>query len=332
MFDSRVDFAETQAVKENKPIVMSAWHMSAFVLMLVHVYSGWLAGTPLPKLANKGVLCKFKCAPADLEYADWRNLYELARMLELHRLAIAASAQLEAILVSERKGIERMLIQAEAAENDDEDDEDEDKAKSEDKHQVVSSGPSGSILLKVGVQFMNGEPTKPELPCLVPSYLDLLKTLDRVPLCDCSFLPSDAKEPIYASKALLARASLFFMALFDSKGDFADTKAAKESKPIDLPTWRNSAFMLVLVHTYSGWVPGTPIPKLAEEGVMIKFKCLPADLDYSDWRNLYELARMTEMHHLAIVASEQLEKILLSERKGIKRTLSRADDGDENEQ
>ncbi|KAI9223787.1 hypothetical protein BC828DRAFT_375120 [Blastocladiella britannica] len=187
------------------------------------------------------------------------------------------------------------------------------------------------VTVKATVEFINGPfaaPIATSMPhMLVPSALGLLESLDCTTLCDCSFLPNGATEAIYASKALVARASPFFKTIFNSpssSGKFAEAKAIKENKPMDMSAWRTPAFVLMLVHVYSGWLPGAPLPKLAEEGVVAKFKCTPADLEYADWRNLYELARMLELHQFAAAANKQLVNLLLAEHEAITGKLGGA--------
>ncbi|KAI9220818.1 hypothetical protein BC828DRAFT_382596 [Blastocladiella britannica] len=133
---------------------------------------------------------------------------------------------------------------------------------------VTSKGSYGFLpALAVDVQFSAKSMTliQPIQQHLVmPAIRNLLEFLDDVNVCDCSFLPSDCTAPIHVSKVLLISASPFFRTLFASTaGDFAEAKAIKDGQPIAMPAWRTSAFVLMLLHIYSGWLPGQPLPKRA---------------------------------------------------------------------
>ncbi|KNE59730.1 hypothetical protein AMAG_05194 [Allomyces macrogynus ATCC 38327] len=90
------DWAES-APKTEDPIKFTSWHAAAVALTFIHIYSGWLPGTPLPKGALKRVR-SFSCDPTKLEYPTWRNMFELAQMLELKALTLAINRQLVALL------------------------------------------------------------------------------------------------------------------------------------------------------------------------------------------------------------------------------------------
>ncbi|ORZ32934.1 hypothetical protein BCR44DRAFT_168490 [Catenaria anguillulae PL171] len=84
-----------------------------------------------------------------------------------------------------------------------------------------------------------------------------IATIDDPNLCDCALLPKDTNaQPILVSRAVLAHASSFFAIMFHGPW----TECAGRSKHIDL-TGTAAATIANLVHSYSGWVPGEPVPR-----------------------------------------------------------------------
>ncbi|KAJ3360580.1 hypothetical protein GGF32_008323, partial [Allomyces javanicus] len=141
-------------------------------------------------------------------------------------------------------------------------------------------------------------PIDPPAPCidqtlLVPHSLGFIAFLNDPALCDCAFLAKDAPEPLYASRMMLARSSPFFRTMFS--GDWAES--AKFKDPISFTSWHAAAVALTFIHIYSGWLPGTPLPKGARKRVR-SFSCNPDTLEYPTWRNMFELAQMLELKAL----------------------------------
>ncbi|KAI9220819.1 hypothetical protein BC828DRAFT_382599 [Blastocladiella britannica] len=182
--------------------------------------------------------------------------------------------------------------------------------------------------LKVKVEFLAKPPKldQPGRPIVMPPIRNLLAFLDDESVCDCSFMPSDCANPIHASKLLLVSASPFFRTLFGSAGEFAETKAIKDGEPIPMPAWRTSSLVLMLVHVYSGWLPGQPLPKGAMSvaatgegqdqeqhvGIVTKHACDPGQLHFADWANLQELANMLEMPGLEAATMDLVAKKLIA--------------------
>ncbi|KAI9224228.1 hypothetical protein BC828DRAFT_373969 [Blastocladiella britannica] len=143
-----------------------------------------------------------------------------------------------------------------------------------------------------------------------PGFLDYL---DIQALGDCAFLICDATDPIYASKLLLARASPFFFALLSkSNTGFVETSALHANEPIKFPDWALSAFLLVLVHIYSGWLPGSNLPARAE-AYLNKHCCDPLEFDFVRWQPVYQLGRMLELDQFAVAINLVLAKKLANE-------------------
>ncbi|KAI9168525.1 hypothetical protein H9P43_007898 [Blastocladiella emersonii ATCC 22665] len=77
----------------DKPIPMPAWNPSAFAVALVHLYCGWVPGTPV----SGTVMQALHMLKVDVDVMDlyaWDNLLDLAGMLERPRLASAARDQI----------------------------------------------------------------------------------------------------------------------------------------------------------------------------------------------------------------------------------------------
>ncbi|KAJ3361293.1 hypothetical protein GGF32_007603 [Allomyces javanicus] len=72
------------------------------VLVFVHIYSGWLPGSLLPKGAQK-VVHDFECDPASLDFATWHNMLSLAQMLELKALTLGINRHLVTLLEDQFK-------------------------------------------------------------------------------------------------------------------------------------------------------------------------------------------------------------------------------------
>ncbi|KAI9152581.1 hypothetical protein H9P43_009373 [Blastocladiella emersonii ATCC 22665] len=87
------------------PIKLPAWSHDVFVLALVHLYTDWLPGTPLPE-PIKPALAALSVDLAHFELDDWRSMMKLAGMLECVDLAAAARSKAIALIDKEFKAIE----------------------------------------------------------------------------------------------------------------------------------------------------------------------------------------------------------------------------------
>ncbi|KAJ3367962.1 hypothetical protein GGF31_006918 [Allomyces arbusculus] len=150
---------------------------------------------------------------------------------------------------------------------------------------------------------------------LVPHSLGFLAFLNDPTLCDCSFLAKDALEPLYASRMMLARSSPFFRTMFS--GDWAESANAKD--PISFTSWHAAAVALTFIHIYSGWLPGTPLPKGARKRVRA-FACDPDTLEYPTWRNMFELAQMLELKALMLAINRKLVTLLEDQFQELRAT------------
>ncbi|KAJ3360562.1 hypothetical protein GGF32_008304 [Allomyces javanicus] len=165
---------------------------------------------------------------------------------------------------------------------------------------------------------------------LVPYSLGFIAFLNDPALSDCAFLAKDAPEPLYASRMMLSRSSSFFRTMFS--GDWAES-AGKTKDPIKFTSWHAAAVALTFIHIYSGWLPGTPLPKGARRRVR-SFMCNPDTLEYPTWRNMFELAQMLELKLLTLAINRQLVALLeaqFQELKATKATCGVCDEDFEND-
>ncbi|KNE70215.1 hypothetical protein AMAG_15184 [Allomyces macrogynus ATCC 38327] len=139
----------------------------------------------------------------------------------------------------------------------------------------------------------------------VPPALGFVVLLNDPTVCDCSFLAKDASVPLYASRTMLTRSSPFFRAMFS--GEWAET--CTKGEPINVISWDVAAVVLVFVHIYSGWLPGSMLPKGAEK-VVRDFKCDPETIEFASWHNMLELARMLELKALTLGINRHLVTLL----------------------
>ncbi|KNE71758.1 hypothetical protein AMAG_16062 [Allomyces macrogynus ATCC 38327] len=163
-------------------------------------------------------------------------------------------------------------------------------------------------------------PTDPPASCIdqtlvVPHSLGFIAFLNDPALCDCAFLTKDAPAPLYASRMMLARSSPFFRTMFS--GDWAESANSKD--PIKFTSWHAPAVALTFIHIYSGWLPGTPLPKGARKRVR-SFACDPDTLEYPTWRNMFELAQMLELKALTLAINRQLVASLEAQFQDLKAT------------
>ncbi|KAI9152579.1 hypothetical protein H9P43_009371 [Blastocladiella emersonii ATCC 22665] len=129
---------------------------------------------------------------------------------------------------------------------------------------------------------------------------------------DAHFLPGDATEPIFASRAILIPTSPFFDRMF--RGALA--RPSSPTKPIELPAWSHDIFVLALVHCYTDWLPGSPLPDSIKPALS-KLAVDPADLDVDDWRSMMKFAGMLECPRLASAARSQAVALIDEELKTI---------------
>ncbi|KAJ3351969.1 hypothetical protein GGF32_004020 [Allomyces javanicus] len=94
----------------------------------------------------------------------------------------------------------------------------------------------------------------------VPEQLGFLRFLHDERVSDCAFLVKGADTPIYASRVMLVRSSSFFMRMF-----LGVWRESSTTDPISFDSWHVAAVALVLIHIYSGWVPGEPLPNQTPE-------------------------------------------------------------------
>ncbi|KAI9216841.1 hypothetical protein BC828DRAFT_400742 [Blastocladiella britannica] len=162
----------------------------------------------------------------------------------------------------------------------------------------------------------------------------LLEYLDHKDMCDVSFVAAvdgePVAKPIHASRVLLAASSPFFAALLSSRAaGFAEGRALATAAPIALDQWPAAALDLILVHIYSGWVPGSPLPPaaattLTEREVVTDL----AALECGDWQELYKLARMLDLRGLALGANKMMVRALEAEQAALAGVLDSNEDVD----
>ncbi|KNE72677.1 hypothetical protein AMAG_16436 [Allomyces macrogynus ATCC 38327] len=160
---------------------------------------------------------------------------------------------------------------------------------------------------------------------------DLLKSLNDLAISDCAFSTKNTTTLLYASRAILAAKSSFFRTMF--KGTWAESARGATLEPIQFDSWEGAAVALVLVHLYSGWLPGEPLPKFTRKLVR-DFACDPNALDFATWRNMFDLARMLELKELMLAINRQLVAHLEEEFVEIKNMAEAAEeerDDDEHE-
>ncbi|KAI9219103.1 hypothetical protein BC828DRAFT_184694 [Blastocladiella britannica] len=109
---SAAHWSEARAVAAHRPIALPNWSVAALVLSLIHMYSGWVPGRTLPADAVR-VLRKHKVAIDAMDADEWREVYKLARMLELRGFAAAVNRQMARVLDLEH----RRLMEQEALES-----------------------------------------------------------------------------------------------------------------------------------------------------------------------------------------------------------------------
>ncbi|KAJ3358553.1 hypothetical protein GGF32_000331 [Allomyces javanicus] len=109
--------------------------------------------------------------------------------------------------------------------------------------------------LSLKVSFLIGDPLGKRIDH------ELLKSLNDPAVSDCAFSVKGTTTLLYASRAILAAKSTFFRTMF--KGTWAEAARSATLEPIQFDSWDSAAVKLVLVHVYSGWLPGPgePLPK-----------------------------------------------------------------------
>ncbi|KAJ3351976.1 hypothetical protein GGF32_004027 [Allomyces javanicus] len=148
------------------------------------------------------------------------------------------------------------------------------------------SVPSDVTNLAIAVTWTVSEHTVVTRTSMVPEPLGFLRFLGDKRVSDCAFLAKGSDAPIFASRLMLARSSLFFRRMFS---------------PFD--SWHAAGVVLVLIHIYSGWLPGQPLPLNTPAHLVADPACDPAKLEYPKWRNFLELAQMLELKPIPRVFS-----------------------------
>ncbi|KAI9152580.1 hypothetical protein H9P43_009372 [Blastocladiella emersonii ATCC 22665] len=163
----------------------------------------------------------------------------------------------------------------------------------------------------ISVSFELSKTTTTFGPQLITRTVDEMCRLFNEPLAsDVQFLPGDATEPIYASRAILIPTSPFFDLMF--RGEWS--RQTNSNDPIKLPAWPRSVFILALVHLYTKWLPGVPLPESIKPSLTSLSVDL-AELDLDDWRSMAKLAGMLECIDLASAAQSQAMALLGEEFK-----------------
>ncbi|ORZ32916.1 hypothetical protein BCR44DRAFT_111324, partial [Catenaria anguillulae PL171] len=136
-----------------------------------------------------------------------------------------------------------------------------------------------------------------------------LISLNDADFCDCSLLPNNSTVPIHVSRAILARSSPFFVNMF--RGPWAD--AAKSDKPVDFG-WSSAATVLCLIHMYSGWVVGQPLPQAEKvQEVCDLYKVDVDDLSVHELLHVKDLAKLLELKDMVKAATMEMVRLLTAE-------------------
>ncbi|KAJ3367964.1 hypothetical protein GGF31_006920 [Allomyces arbusculus] len=151
----------------------------------------------------------------------------------------------------------------------------------------------------------------------VPEQLGFLRFLHDERVSDCAFLTKGSGTPLYASRVMLAKASTFFRTIFS--GAWRESTTAN---PIRFDSWHAAAMALVLIHIYSGWVPGEPHPSQTPDR---------GDLVYATWRNLLDLAEMLGLKTLAMTVIQQLKTLLDEQLRDLSLTADSKPESDDDD-
>ncbi|KAI9172958.1 hypothetical protein H9P43_007089 [Blastocladiella emersonii ATCC 22665] len=169
----------------------------------------------------------------------------------------------------------------------------------------------------------------PRTPAETRATDALLATLNNPAVCDVAFQPASPSAPVHASRAVLAATSPYFRTMFT--GGWYEGGATRGSAtardPITTPTWLPAPLLLTLVHLYSGWAPGDPVPSvvwpvLAGVGVEVDPGDRKARLDLDEWSNMFEIAEMLELPDLATRVRDAMVGEMGARVNGIVRARS----------
>ncbi|KAJ3351973.1 hypothetical protein GGF32_004024 [Allomyces javanicus] len=160
----------------------------------------------------------------------------------------------------------------------------------------------------------------------VPEQLGFLRFLHDERVSDCAFLAKGADTPIYASRVMLVRSSSFFRRMFSGMWRESST-----TDPIRFESWHAAAVAHVLIHIYSGWVPGEPLPSQTPEQLRADVACEPKDLLYATWRNSLELAEMLGLKTLAMTVIQQLKTLLDEQLRDLSLTADSDPESDDDD-
>ncbi|KAJ3351978.1 hypothetical protein GGF32_004029 [Allomyces javanicus] len=126
--------------------------------------------------------------------------------------------------------------------------------------------------LAIAVTWSVSEHTVVMRTSMVPEPLGFLRFLGDEHVSDCAFLAKGSDAPIYASRLMLARAT------------------SSTTAPIPFDSWHAASVVLMLIHIYSGWLPGQPLPLNTPAHLVADPAYDPAKVEYPTWRNFLELA------------------------------------------
>ncbi|KAJ1496652.1 hypothetical protein HMI56_006081 [Coelomomyces lativittatus] len=83
--------------------------------------------------------------------------------------------------------------------------------------------------------------------------------------------------------------------------------------------WSDTIFLCCILHLYTGWLPGSPICEEVFEKLNVNRSILK--LDTTDLSELYEVAKMLELHTLAYFSLDQLRKIAEKQQDSLRNHL-----------
>ncbi|KAJ3351966.1 hypothetical protein GGF32_004017 [Allomyces javanicus] len=159
--------------------------------------------------------------------------------------------------------------------------------------------------LAIAVTWSVSEHTVVTRTSMVPEPLGFLRFLGDKHVSDCAFLAKGSDAPIFASRLMLARSSLFFRLMFSGPWRESSTTA-----PIPFDSWHAASVVLMLIHIYSGWLPGQFLPFNISAQLLGAFAYDPAKVEYPTWRNFLELAQMLELKLLTLAINRHLVTLL----------------------
>ncbi|KAJ1501232.1 hypothetical protein HMI56_003362 [Coelomomyces lativittatus] len=153
--------------------------------------------------------------------------------------------------------------------------------------------------------------------CLVfsfstPSKTPLFRYLNNKDASDCCFQLNMENQELWVRKDIITFECPFFEKML--LGEWSKKLEDKINAP-----WSDKVFLCCILHLYTGWLPGSPICEEVFKKLNLNGSALK--LDTTDLSELYEVAKMIELHTLAYFSLEQLRKIAGTQQASLRMNL-----------